>query len=156
MERTDTSRAMPRHLGSPGSPAANDGGAVVAAAGAPAAALAGLVSAGVALGAGELIAGVDDGLASPVEAVAGEVINRVPRSVERFAIETFGSNDKLALVVGILAFSAVFGVLLGVVSRRRPRVGTLGLAAFAAVGVLRQRPDPRRRSPPACRASSPA
>jgi DMSO/TMAO reductase YedYZ molybdopterin-dependent catalytic subunit len=136
MERTDTSRATARHLGPPGSPAASHGGAVVAAARAPAAALAGLVSAGVALGAGELIAGVDDGLASPVEAVAGEVINRVPRSVERFAIETFGSNDKLALVIGILVFSAVFGVVLGIVSRRRPRVGTLGLAAFAAVGVL--------------------
>ena len=143
MERTDTSRAVPRHLGPPGSRASNDGAAVAAAAGAPAAALAGLVSAGVALGAGELIAGVDDGLASPVEAVAGEVINRVPRSVERFAIETFGTNDKLALVVGILAFSAVVGVVLGVVSRRRPRVGTLGLAAFAAVGVLASAAGPQ-------------
>ncbi|MGH9191141.1 MAG: molybdopterin-dependent oxidoreductase [Acidimicrobiales bacterium] len=112
-------------------------------AGAPGAALAGLVSAGVALGAGELIAGVDDGLASPVEAVAGEVINRVPRSVERFAIETFGSNDKLALVIGILAFSAAFGIALGVVARRRPRVGALGLAAFAAVGVLASAAGPR-------------
>jgi DMSO/TMAO reductase YedYZ molybdopterin-dependent catalytic subunit len=143
MERTDTSRVVPQRLGPPGSSPANGGGAVAAAAGAPAAALAGLVSAGVALGAGELIAGVDDGLASPVEAVAGEVINRVPRSVERFAIETFGSNDKLALVVGILAFSAVFGVVLGVVSRRRPRVGTLGLAAFAAVGVLASAAGPQ-------------
>jgi DMSO/TMAO reductase YedYZ molybdopterin-dependent catalytic subunit len=112
-------------------------------AGAPGAALAGLVSAGVALGAGELIAGADDGLASPVEAVAGEVINRVPRSVERFAIETFGSNDKLALVIGILAFSAAFGIALGVVARRRPRVGALGLAAFAAVGVLASAVGPR-------------
>ena len=136
MERTDTSRAMPRRLGLPGWRATNDDGTAAVATGAPAAALAGLVSAGAALGAGELIAGIDDGLASPVEAVAGEVINRVPRSVERFAIETFGSNDKLALVIGIVAFSALFGIVLGVVSRRRPRVGALGLAAFAAVGVL--------------------
>jgi DMSO/TMAO reductase YedYZ molybdopterin-dependent catalytic subunit len=143
MERTDTSRAVPRHLGPPGSRTATGGGAGQAAPGLPAAALAGLVSAGVALGAGELIAGVDDGLASPVEAVAGEVINRVPRSVERFAIETFGSNDKIALVVGILAFSAVFGIVLGVLSRRRPRVGALGLAAFAAVGVLASAAGPQ-------------
>ena len=136
MERTDTSRAMPRRLGLPGLRATNDDGTAAVATGAPAAALAGLVSAGAALGAGELIAGIDDDLASPVEAVAGEVINRVPRSVERFAIETFGSNDKLALVIGIVAFSALFGIVLGVVSRRRPRVGALGLAAFAAVGVL--------------------
>ena len=71
MERTDTSRAVPRNLGPPGSRAATDGDAGAAAPGVPAAALAGLVSAGVALGAGELIAGVDDGLASPVEAVPG-------------------------------------------------------------------------------------
>jgi DMSO/TMAO reductase YedYZ molybdopterin-dependent catalytic subunit len=108
-----------------------------------AAALAGLVSAGAALGAGELIGAADDGLASPVEAVAGELIDRVPRAVERFAIETFGTNDKLALVVGILAVAAVFGMALGVVSRRRPRVGTAGLAAFAAVGVAASAAAPR-------------
>jgi DMSO/TMAO reductase YedYZ molybdopterin-dependent catalytic subunit len=133
----------PRRLEPPGPRTANDGGTAGAAAGAPAAALAGLVSAGVALGAGELIAGVDDGLASPVEAVASEVINRVPRSVERFAIETFGSNDKLALVIGILALSAAFGLVLGVVSRRRPRVAALGLAAFASVGVLASAAGPQ-------------
>ncbi|HEY6696698.1 MAG TPA: molybdopterin-dependent oxidoreductase [Acidimicrobiales bacterium] len=143
MERTDTPRAAPRRHGLQDARAANDGGTATATAGAPVAALAGLVSAGVALSAGELIAGIDDGLASPVEAVAGEVINRVPRSVERFAIETFGTNDKLALVVGILAFSAVLGIVLGVVSRRRPRVGTLGLAAFAAVGVLASAAGPQ-------------
>jgi hypothetical protein len=140
MERTDTSASAQR-LGLPGS-LANDG-RTAAGAGAAAAALAGLVSAGVSLGAGELIAGIDDGLASPVEAVAAEVIGRVPRSVERFAIETFGSNDKLALVVGILTFSAVFGIVLGVVSRRQPRVGVLGLAAFAAIGFLASAAGPR-------------
>ena len=143
MERTDTSRAAARRIRIPGARTTGDGGIAVAAAGTPSAALAGLVSAGVALGAGELIAGVDDGLASPVEAVASEIINRVPRSVERFAIETFGSNDKLALVIGILALSAVFGIVLGVVSRRRPRLGVLGLAAFASVGVLASAAGPR-------------
>src|SRR5262245_57594263 len=131
MERTDTSGAAPRRMRYPAPPASNGSRAAAAAGGAPGAALAGVVSAGVALGAGELIAGIDDRLSSPVEAVATEIIDRVPRPVERFAIETFGGNDKLALVIGILAFAAVFGVVLGVVSRRRPRVGTLGLSAFA-------------------------
>ncbi len=106
------------------------------AAGVLGAGLVGLVSAGLALGAGELVAGLDPQLRSPVEAVASEVIDRAPRSVERFAIETFGTNDKLALVVGTLALSAVLGVVLGIVARRRPMVGTLGFAGFAAVGVL--------------------
>jgi DMSO/TMAO reductase YedYZ molybdopterin-dependent catalytic subunit len=103
--------------------------------GAAAAALAGLVAAALALGVGELVAGADARLASPVEAVAGEVIDRAPRPVERFAIETFGSNDKLALVLGTLALSALFGALLGVVSRRHPAVGVAGMAAFALLGT---------------------
>jgi DMSO/TMAO reductase YedYZ molybdopterin-dependent catalytic subunit len=137
MERTDTSPGVPRPIPfARPEPRSTERGSGAPGAGAPSAALAGLVSAGAALGAGELVAGIDGALASPVEAVASEVIDRAPRAVERFAIETFGSNDKLALVIGILAFSAVFGAVLGVVSRRRPRVGILGLVAFAAVGVL--------------------
>jgi DMSO/TMAO reductase YedYZ molybdopterin-dependent catalytic subunit len=101
-----------------------------------AAALAGLASAGLALGTGELVVGLEARLRSPVEAVASEVIDRAPRSVERFAIETFGTNDKLALVVGTLALSGLLGLVFGVVSRRRPLVGTLGFAGFAALGAL--------------------
>ncbi len=100
------------------------------------AAVGGLLAAGVALGVGELVAGLDSRLRSPVEAVATEVIDRVPKPVERFAIETFGSNDKLALVIGILSLSAVFGVLLGLAARRRPLVGTVGMGAFGLLGVV--------------------
>ncbi|HET8618109.1 MAG TPA: hypothetical protein VFM27_04090, partial [Acidimicrobiales bacterium] len=103
--------------------------------GAAGAALAGLVSAALALGAGELVAGTGPRLASPVEAVAREVIDRAPRPVERFAVETFGIADKLALVVGTLALSAVLGAVLGLVARRRPWAGALGLAAFAVLGA---------------------
>jgi len=104
--------------------------------GAPASALAGLVSAGLALGVGELVAGLQARLASPVEAVARQVIRQVPTPVERFAIATFGRQDKLALVVGTLVLSAVFGALLGVLARRRPWVGTAGMAGFALLGAL--------------------
>jgi DMSO/TMAO reductase YedYZ molybdopterin-dependent catalytic subunit len=96
----------------------------------------GLVSAGLALGIGELVAGLDSQLRSPVEAVATEVIDRAPRSVERFAIETFGSDDKLALVIGTLTLTAVLGVVFAIAARRRPLVGTLGFGGFAALGAL--------------------
>ena len=108
------------------------------------AAVGGLLAAGVALGVGELVAGLDSRLRSPVEAVATEVIDRVPKPVERFAIETFGSNDKLALVIGILSLSAVFGVLLGLAARRRPVVGTVGMGAFGLLGVARVARDAER------------
>ena len=71
------------------------------------------MAAALALGVGELVAGFGARLRSPIEAVATEVIDRAPEPVERFGIETFGTNDKLALVIGVLALSAVFGVLLG-------------------------------------------
>ena len=101
-----------------------------------AAAVAGVAAAALALGAGELVAGLDSRLRSPIEAVATEVIDRAPRPVERFAIETFGSNDKQVLVIGILALSAVFGAVLGIVARRRPLAGPIGMAAFGLLGVL--------------------
>jgi DMSO/TMAO reductase YedYZ molybdopterin-dependent catalytic subunit len=104
---------------------------------------AGLVSAALALGAGELVAGLAPSLRSPVEAVATEVIDRAPRPVERFAIETFGTNDKLALIVGTLAITAVLGVVFGSVARRRPLAGTAGFAFFALLGVLASIGAPR-------------
>jgi DMSO/TMAO reductase YedYZ molybdopterin-dependent catalytic subunit len=95
-----------------------------------------MAAAALALGTGELVAGLDPRLRSPIEAVAVEVIDRAPRPVERFAIETFGSNDKLVLVIGILSLSAVFGAVLGIVSRRRPLAGPVGMGAFGLLGVL--------------------
>jgi DMSO/TMAO reductase YedYZ molybdopterin-dependent catalytic subunit len=107
-----------------------------------AAAVAGVVSAAAALGAGELVAGLDGRLTSPVESVATKTIDSVPLSLERFAIETFGKNDKLALVIGILVFSVILGAVLGLLSRRRPLMGTVGLAVFALFGVVAARSRP--------------
>jgi DMSO/TMAO reductase YedYZ molybdopterin-dependent catalytic subunit len=101
-----------------------------------AAGVAGLVAAGLALATGELVAGLDGRLVSPVESVAIRTIEAAPLGLERFAIETFGKNDKLVLIIGVLVVSALLGVVLGVASRRRPWVGAVGLAAFALVGVV--------------------
>ena len=95
----------------------------------------GLLAGAAALATGELAAGFVAKWQSPVVSVAEAVIDAVPRSVKEFAIETFGENDKIALVVGILAFSVVFAAILGLLGRRRPLIPTIGFAAFAAVGV---------------------
>jgi DMSO/TMAO reductase YedYZ molybdopterin-dependent catalytic subunit len=102
---------------------------------APRAALAGLVGAALALAVGELVAGLDSRLAPPVEAVAREVIDRAPRPMERFAIETFGHNDKLALIIGTVVLSLLFGAALGLVARSRPRPAAAALAGFAVLGA---------------------
>ena len=88
-----------------------------------------------ALGVGELVGGLRASWQSPVVSVAEAVIDAVPRPVKDFGIRTFGQNDKVALIVGILAFSVVFAAILGLVARRHLRVASAGFVAFAAVGV---------------------
>ena len=101
----------------------------------PAAVIVGVVSGAAALGAGELVAGFRGNWQSPVVGVAEGIIERVPRSVKDFAIEQFGRNDKLALIIGILVFSVVFAAVLGIVARRRPIVAMAGFVLFALVGM---------------------
>ena len=59
-------------------------------------------------------------------------------------MDTFGTNDKLALVVGTLALLAVFAAGLGAVAVRHlwPAVG--GIAAFGLVGALSAASRPGR------------
>jgi DMSO/TMAO reductase YedYZ molybdopterin-dependent catalytic subunit len=106
-------------------------------------AVAGLVTAAVALGVAELVAGLRRGGESPVITVGEEVIDAVPPAVKDFAISTFGTNDKVALLVGIGVLLALFGTLVGVVAVRRLAVGVAGVVLFGAVGVAAAlaRPD---------------
>jgi DMSO/TMAO reductase YedYZ molybdopterin-dependent catalytic subunit len=99
-------------------------------------ALAGLLAAAVALGVGELVAGLVRPAASPVVAVGNAAITLVPESMKEFAIRTFGERDKLALVVGVLAVVALYAVLVGLVALRDRRAGALGVALFGVVGVV--------------------
>ena len=94
------------------------------------------VAAIVAVGAGELAAGLVQAWRSPVEAVAASVIDRSPQALTRFGIRTFGTNDKLALVIGILLILATAAPLLGLASRRRPAPALLAFAALGALGAL--------------------
>ncbi len=101
-----------------------------AAPGRAAAVAAGGLAAAVALAAGHVAGALTTETRSPVVVVGEGVIERVPVSVERFAIETFGSNDKLALVVGISAVCIALGALLGLLVRRRPAFAGAGFAVF--------------------------
>ena len=98
-------------------------------------AVAGLLTTALALGVAELVAGLRKGTASPIVAVGGEVIDAVPAPVKDFAIATFGTNDKVALVVGIVVLLAAFGVILGILAARRLVLGLAGVALFGVVGA---------------------
>ena len=88
-----------------------------------------------ALGIGELVGGFRAAWQGPVVSVAEAVIDAVPRPVKDFGIETFGANDKIALIIGILIFSVIFAAVLGLIARRRLAIGAAGFALFAAVGI---------------------
>ena len=98
-------------------------------------ALAGLVCGALAVALGMLLATITD-VVSPIDAVGSEVIDRVPRWVKEFAVRNFGTHDKLALRAGIIVLLGVGAMLIGIASRRRPIVGTVGFAVFGLVGAL--------------------
>ena len=105
-------------------------------------ALAGVVAAGVALGVGELVCGLAGPGPSLVTAVGTQFIDRFAASLKDLAIALFGTNDKAALIVGIVVVSLALGALLGAASVRRPWVGVAGFAAFGLVGLLSYLDDP--------------
>ncbi|MGC4758920.1 molybdopterin-dependent oxidoreductase [Micromonospora trifolii] len=95
----------------------------------------GVLSAGVTLGVAHLVAALVNPAADPVLAVGSVAVDLAPQPVKAFAIRTFGTNDKIALLAGVYTLLAVSAVLLGAATLRRRRYGLAGLAAFAAVGV---------------------
>ncbi len=99
-------------------------------------ALAGVVAAVVALGVAELIAGLSRSWRSPVIDVGDRVIDNVPPFVKDFAIETFGTNDKPALLIGIGVTLLLYAAVIGAVSFRwRIEVGLAGIGLFGLIGA---------------------
>ena len=99
------------------------------------AAICGIVSAGAAIGVSECVAALTGVWTAPVVAVGGAVIDSVPSALKDFAIRTFGTHDKTALVIGTLVLLTVFAAVVGLAAVRRPGLGDLGVVVFGIVGV---------------------
>ncbi len=95
----------------------------------------GLLAGSVAVGVAHLLAGATDEASSPVIAVGGAAIDASPEWLKSFAIQTFGTHDKAALLWGIGILLALAAMALGIVSVHRPWIGIAGLLVFGAVGV---------------------
>jgi DMSO/TMAO reductase YedYZ molybdopterin-dependent catalytic subunit len=106
------------------------------------AAVAGAVSAGMALGAAELVTGISGDGPSLVSAVGTEFIERFAGSLKDLAVSLFGTNDKAALVVGIVVTAVALGAAFGVAAARRFWVGAAGFVAFGAFGFWAYQRDP--------------
>src|SRR5216683_4655312 len=99
-------------------------------------ATAGVLTAAVAMGVAQLVAGLAVPEASPVVAVGQGAIDLTPPPVKNFAISTFGADDKNALLIGILVVLAVFAAVTGMLAVRRLAYGYAGLGVFTGIGLL--------------------
>ncbi len=95
----------------------------------------GLVSAGVALGIGELLAGAFSSVPSPLASVGGFVVDHVPGWLKEFAISVFGTGDKDALTVGTVIIALGLGWLAGVLAARWFMVGAALFVVFGGLGL---------------------
>ncbi|HEY4463419.1 MAG TPA: hypothetical protein VGN41_12210, partial [Streptosporangiaceae bacterium] len=98
-------------------------------------AAAGILTAAVALGVGQLVSGLGTRQGAPAVAVGQAAIDLAPPPVKNFAISAFGSNDKTVLLIGIFVVLAVFAAVVGALAMRRLMYGFAGLVVFAAVGL---------------------
>jgi DMSO/TMAO reductase YedYZ molybdopterin-dependent catalytic subunit len=101
-----------------------------------AAALAGIVSAGLALAVGELVAAFVSGAPSPVASVGAALIDLAPPGSKDVVVGLFGTNDKIAILLLITVVVLAVGAAIGLVGRTRPGAAMFGILGLVAVGFL--------------------
>ena len=102
----------------------------------------GAVTAGVALAVGELASALVGSDTSPVTAVGTVFIDEFAASLKELAVKWFGTNDKPALITGVVAVSLLFGAVLGIASIRRRWLLPAGIVLFGGVGAWAIVTDP--------------
>ena len=95
-------------------------------------AVAGMASAAVAIGVGEVVAGLF-GSTSAIAAVGALVIALQPPGGKDLMTSLFGTNDKLALEIMVFIGGVLLGSLIGLVGKRDLR---LAYGAFIVVGLF--------------------
>ena len=97
------------------------------------AAVAGALAGAAGIAATELAAGLIPGAPSLVVAVGDLLIDLQPPGAKDVVVALFGTNDKLALTLGIVVVAIGLAAAVGVTGRRRPRAAAAG---FAALGLV--------------------
>lgn len=104
--------------------------------------LAGAGAAALALGVSEFAAGLFSGLPSLIQGLGNWVIDIVPKQIKDWAISLFGTNDKLALLIGIAITTILIGFVVGVLSRNRFGIAVAVFVGFGVVAALTASRDP--------------
>ncbi|MFI8772927.1 molybdopterin-dependent oxidoreductase [Gordonia sp. NPDC062954] len=100
------------------------------------AAVAGILAVAAGVAVGELVAVLVSPFASPYQAVAAFLVDHAPAFAREWAIDTFGTADKPALMVGVGAALLALAVVAGIIQVRKPPWGIAVVVAFAAFGVV--------------------
>jgi hypothetical protein len=102
----------------------------------------GFLAAAVAIGVATLVAAFVRPQASPVSAVGGVFLNRLPATLRIHLMAHFGAHGQTVLLLGTVGFLAI---VLGFMARRNPSVGVAGIAALGLLGafVAITRPESR-------------
>lgn len=75
-------------------------------------------------------------VASPLDSVGSEFIDRTPKWLKTRAIDWFGTNDKQALRFGMVITISILALAIGAIARRRPTIGPIGIALFGVFGAI--------------------
>ncbi|WP_229873966.1 molybdopterin-dependent oxidoreductase [Amycolatopsis deserti] len=99
-------------------------------------ALLGLLATAAALGVGELVAAFTGAATAPGTAVGTALINLAPHELKDFAVQRFGTNDKVVLVGGVLLALVLLGMAAGVLALRRLWAGIAVVVALGVAGMV--------------------
>lgn len=78
-----------------------------------------------------------------VEGLGNFVIDNVPQPIKEWAIQTFGTSDKLVLVIGITAVAVIIGGVVGIFARERFALAVIVFAGFGVIAALAAARDPQ-------------
>lgn len=98
--------------------------------------LAGVISAGILFAAAQLLAAFFSPVSAPLTSLGSTFIDFTPGWLKDFAIATFGTNDKLVLLISMGVVAALLAAAAGVVARKNLRVGYIIVLVFAVVLAL--------------------
>ncbi|WP_084525526.1 molybdopterin-dependent oxidoreductase [Nocardia vaccinii] len=103
---------------------------------------AGILTAGFALGAAELVAALIGSGSAPLTALGGTVVDHTPDRVREWVIGIVGTNDKLVLFILMVAVAVIVAAFAGRVEQSRRPVGSVLFAIFGLVtaGIAVTRP----------------
>ncbi|NKY45937.1 molybdopterin-dependent oxidoreductase [Nocardia cerradoensis] len=102
----------------------------------------GIVSAGLALGVAELVLVPVGAGSAPLAAIGATVVDHTPDRVREWAIDTFGTDDKMMLYLLMGVVALIVAALVGVIERTARPIGSvlLGVFGIGAAWAALERP----------------